>query len=113
MYHQPNVALTHCHCVFRPAPYAANDNLVNFDIPRDELAGYVNNQRENYEFKFNGVIGPDAKQDEVFERVASKAGLALALPGVRWLRGDRTNARCARVRSTASPARPLSPSSSS
>ena len=40
----------------------------------------MNNQRENYEFKFNGVIGPDAKQDEVFERVASKVVLG-ALDG--------------------------------
>ena len=55
---------------------------MNFDIPRDELSGYVNNQRENYEFKFNGVIGPDAQQDEVFERVASKVVLG-ALDGFK------------------------------
>ncbi|GFH07887.1 kinesin-like protein, partial [Haematococcus lacustris] len=39
-------------------------------MPRDAAAGYVNNQREQYEFRFNGIIGPEAKQDEVFERVA-------------------------------------------
>jgi kinesin family protein 6/9 len=38
---------------------------VDFNLPRDSLAGYVNNQREHYEYKFNGVIPPDAKQDEV------------------------------------------------
>jgi hypothetical protein len=38
---------------------------VDFNIPRDSGAGYVNNQREHYEYKFNGVIPPDAKQDEV------------------------------------------------
>eukprot|EP00983_Pelagomonas_calceolata_P060705 1146490-Pelagomonas_calceolata.AAC.6 len=29
------------------------------------FVGYVNNQRENYNFRFNGIIGPEAKQDEV------------------------------------------------
>lgn len=31
---------------------------------------YINNQRENYSFRFNGILPPDTKQDEVFERVA-------------------------------------------
>lgn len=26
---------------------------------------YVNNQREHYEFRFNGILGSEAKQDEV------------------------------------------------
>lgn len=30
----------------------------------------MNNQRETYKFRFNSVLMPDAKQDEVFERVA-------------------------------------------
>lgn len=38
---------------------------VDFNIPRASDAGYVNNQREHYEYKFNGIIPPDAKQDEV------------------------------------------------
>ena len=29
----------------------------------------INNQREDYSFVFNGVLPPDTKQDEVFERV--------------------------------------------
>eukprot|EP00854_Cymbomonas_tetramitiformis_P025000 gene25000-30484_t len=56
-----------------PSHYFASDmveNKVDFNIPRDGEAGYVNNRREHYEYKFNGVIGTDAKQDEVFERVA-------------------------------------------
>jgi kinesin family protein 6/9 len=40
------------------------ENRVEFNIPRDASAGYVNNQREHYDFRFNGVIGPEAKQDE-------------------------------------------------
>ena len=41
----------------------------------------MNNQRENYAFKFNGIIGPEAKQEEVFERVA-RGVLNQALAGV-------------------------------
>lgn len=56
----------------RPVPKASTrlqvdqiENKVEFNLPRDAAQGYVNNQREHYEFRFNGVIGPDAKQDEV------------------------------------------------
>jgi hypothetical protein len=41
------------------------ESKVEFNIPRDVSAGYVNNQREHHEFRFNEVIGPEAKQDEV------------------------------------------------
>ncbi|KAF5843229.1 P-loop containing nucleoside triphosphate hydrolase protein [Dunaliella salina] len=61
----------------RPVPKASSrvvvehsENKLEFNIPRDANQGYVNNQRENYNFRFNGIIGPEAKQDEVFERVA-------------------------------------------
>ena len=52
----------------KPSPLLEVDNSegkVSFTIPRDEAAGYVNNNREHYEFNFNGIIGPEAKQDEV------------------------------------------------
>jgi kinesin family member 6/9 len=58
-----------------PSPCVSIDvseNQCVFDIPRDDLAGYVNNQREKYAFQFNGVLAPDAQQDEVFERCAAK-----------------------------------------
>ena len=45
---------------------------MHFTIPRLETAGLVNNQREKYNFKFDGILGPEAKQDEVFERTARK-----------------------------------------
>ena len=51
-----------------------------WEVPKLETGGYVNNQREKYQFGFNGVIGPEAKQDEVFERVASRSVLG-ALEG--------------------------------
>jgi kinesin family protein 6/9 len=55
--------------------------VCHFDVPRDDAAGYVNNQREKYAFRFDGVLGPDAKQDEVFERCAARPVLG-ALDGL-------------------------------
>ena len=46
-----------------------DDGLVQFNMPRELSAGYVNNQRENYEFRFNGILTPQAKQDEVNQLV--------------------------------------------
>lgn len=66
----------------------AAENNVEFNIPRDLAAGYgaqqqlcnwlmfvltvmllncrpINNTREHYKFQFNGVLTPEAKQDEV------------------------------------------------
>lgn len=60
----------------KPSPRLALDlpeNRVEFNLPREAAAGYVNNQRENYEFRFNGVIGPQAKQDEVRHESVSLA----------------------------------------
>ncbi|KAK9811828.1 hypothetical protein WJX72_010914 [[Myrmecia] bisecta] len=59
--------------VSKPSPNLLFDpieNRVDFGVPRNLSSGYINNQREHYEFRFNGVLTPDAKQDEVFERVA-------------------------------------------
>lgn len=42
-----------------------SENKLEFVIPRNEAQGYVNNQREHYEFRFNGILSQDAKQDEV------------------------------------------------
>lgn len=51
--------------VNRPSTKLAWDpieSIVSFNVPKTEDSGYVNNQRELYEFKFNGIFGPDAKQ---------------------------------------------------
>lgn len=40
----------------------------------------INNTRERYRFQFDGVLAPDAKQDEVFERTARPL-VASALDG--------------------------------
>jgi len=44
--------------------------VVRAEVARDEVAGMVNNKRTAWAFGFDGVIGPQARQDEVFERVA-------------------------------------------
>uniref|UniRef100_A0A383VGS4 Kinesin-like protein n=1 Tax=Tetradesmus obliquus TaxID=3088 RepID=A0A383VGS4_TETOB len=61
----------------KPVPRPTNrivvdplDGNVEFNIPRDSSAGLINNSRERYLFNFNGILTPEAKQDEVFERVA-------------------------------------------
>eukprot|EP00775_Hariotina_reticulata_P013682 gene13682-13804_t len=59
--------------VLKPTDRITLDNLestVAFNIPRDSAAGLINNSKERYQFSFNGLLSPDAKQDEVFERVA-------------------------------------------
>lgn len=56
----------------KPVPRPTNrividplDGNVEFSIPRDTAAGFINNSRERYLFKFNGILAPEAKQDEV------------------------------------------------
>lgn len=66
------------------SPYCrveGSESRVEFNIPRDVGAGYVNNQREHYEYKFNGILPMGAKQDEVFEKIARRPCLS-ALEGV-------------------------------
>lgn len=46
------------------------------NVPKDLSRVYINNARERYDFRFNGILGLVAKQDEVYERVAKKAVLA-------------------------------------
>ncbi|KAL3665129.1 hypothetical protein V7S43_009761 [Phytophthora oleae] len=44
-------------------------NLMKYEIPRDVAAGLINNSRTSYKFRFDSVIGMEAKQEEVFDRV--------------------------------------------
>lgn len=46
----------------------------------------VNNSREHYRFQFDGILLPDAKQDEVFERTAHPL-VAAALDGCVEVQG--------------------------
>ena len=49
-------------------------NEINFNIPRDTANGIlVNNSRTSYNFKFDGIFGMDATQDDVFNVVAKSS----------------------------------------
>ena len=72
----------------RPVPYPSDrfefdpaEGRVSIAVPRDPSAGYVNHRTEHHPFNFNGIIGPEAKQDEVFERVA-RGPVMSALQGI-------------------------------
>ncbi|KUF86564.1 hypothetical protein AM588_10002352 [Phytophthora nicotianae] len=43
--------------------------MMKYDIPKDIAAGLINNSRTSYKFRFDSVIGMEAKQEEVFDRV--------------------------------------------
>lgn len=60
-----------------PSPYykcfaTSDEARLEFRVPRLEEDGYINNQRELYEFKFNGVFDHQTNQEEIFEHVARK-----------------------------------------
>ncbi|OQR92281.1 kinesin-like protein KIF6 [Achlya hypogyna] len=44
-------------------------NAMEYNIPKDVASGLINNSRTNYKFKFDGLIGMTAKQEEVFDRI--------------------------------------------
>eukprot|EP00951_Prasinocladus_malaysianus_P034886 scaffold355718_cov20-Prasinocladus_malaysianus.AAC.1 len=48
---------------------------------------YVNNQREHYEFRFNGIIGMEAKQDEVSFRNDSHSMVYRGNKNLRFVSG--------------------------
>jgi kinesin family member 6/9 len=43
---------------------------IGFHIPKDENQGLINNQKENYDYRFHRVFDKDTKQNEVFDYVA-------------------------------------------
>ena len=51
-------------------------NTIEFNLPRDESGGHVNNQRVHYDFGFNGVFGGTTSQEVIFSQVAEKAVLS-------------------------------------
>lgn len=68
-----------CSGIFRqsfPTLYSNDSRLterhvslqVEFQIPKEVSAGLINNQKEHYDFKFNGIISSEAKQDEARRR---------------------------------------------
>jgi len=57
-------------------PYAASDSDLDFEIPRNEKFGYVNNIKETQNFAFSRVFDQDASQEEVFEHLAKPVVLS-------------------------------------
>ncbi|KAJ3243274.1 Kinesin- protein 6 [Chytriomyces hyalinus] len=55
---------------------ADNQPKIGFRIPKDSEQGLINNQRENYDYKFNRVFDTDTTQDEVFDFVAKDVVLS-------------------------------------
>ena len=53
-----------------------SNNIISFNLPKDDTGGLVNNQRVNYEFNFNGVFDNQIKQETIFTHVAEKAILS-------------------------------------
>ena len=51
----------------------SDESRVQFNIPRDSSDGYINNQREFFDFRFDGVFAHEAKQNEIFDVVAKNA----------------------------------------
>ena len=67
-----------CRPVPRPSEnftYDLQDGSTSVVIPHNLTDGLINNKKEKYDFKFNGIFGPEAKQDEVFDGVAKKVVL--------------------------------------
>lgn len=76
----------------------AHENKVEFVIPRDVAQGLVNNQREHYEFIFNGILTPEAKQDEVSASVHGRcpAHSSMNISRCAWLHSSHTHAAALR-----------------
>ena len=55
---------------FQAADEAAS--AVEVDVPAEEAAGYVNNKRQHWNFKFNGVL----ERDATIQRHAKATGTA-------------------------------------
>eukprot|EP00741_Cyanophora_paradoxa_P008533 tig00001339_g8258.t1 len=50
---------------------------IELNIAKDQSQGYVNNQKEHFDFKFSHVFHPSVKQDEVFEAMAKKCAMGV------------------------------------
>lgn len=44
--------------------------LLSFNIPKDQLDGFVNNRKEFFKFKFERIFAPDTQQEAIFDAVA-------------------------------------------
>lgn len=61
-----------CRPCKRPSGFfeLGEDSVVQVEVPKEVVTGMANNKRNRWRFGFNGLIGTEATQDEVFETVA-------------------------------------------
>ena len=61
-----------CRPCKRPSGFfeLGEDGVVQVEVPKESVAGMVNHKRNKWRFGFDGLIGTEATQDEVFETVA-------------------------------------------
>jgi hypothetical protein len=61
-----------CRPCKRPSGFfeLGEDSVMQVEVPKEVVSGMVNNKRNRWRFGFNGLIGPEATQDDVFETVA-------------------------------------------
>ena len=61
----------------KPSGYFAADDfdskVLNFHLPDNYKADYINNSKLNHQFQFTDVIGMEATQEEVFKKVGMGA----------------------------------------
>jgi len=53
--------------------HQADNRRLKFHVPLQGRDLIVNNTRTDYRFKFNGILGMEAGQEEVFDKVGSQA----------------------------------------
>lgn len=46
-----------------------DQNVFQYNLPKNVASGLVNNTKTNYKFKFDSVIGMESSQEEVFEAI--------------------------------------------
>ncbi|KAJ3191216.1 Kinesin- protein 6 [Irineochytrium annulatum] len=72
------------HCV-NPETSASRDaesaekepSRIGFQVPKDEAAGLINNQKESYDYRFHRVFDQKSTQEEVFDYVAKDVILSV------------------------------------
>lgn len=61
----------------KPSGYFSQDELepnsLNFLLPDNVKAEYINNSKTKYSFHFNGILPMNATQEEVFKKVGQVA----------------------------------------
>jgi len=67
----------------RPSGYLiSNDeepSKLDIQIPSELASTHVNNSKSNYKFNFDGIIGMEANQEDVFDRVAKVSCIIIVI----------------------------------